>query len=225
MENNINISLLERDGDEISGVRIDGVIDTITASELERVVESLIKRQRYKIILDLAGVDYISSAGWGIFISHIKEVRANEGDIKLVNMIDNVFEIYELLEFENVLRSYNTYDEARSDFGQIPLDDSVKKKAQKNARVTVVDRLANNSNNSSIASPGFSSNPTDPISFVLKNIKDDPFVTISEVKSLFNKSNSSADKIGWWEIFSILKRQKLLLRRSRFRFARQFFRS
>ncbi len=225
MENNINISLLERDGDEISGVRIDGVIDTITASELERVVESLIKRQRYKIILDLAGVDYISSAGWGIFISHIKEVRANEGDIKLVNMIDNVFEIYELLEFENVLRSYNTYDEARSDFGQIPLDDSVKKKAQKNARVTVVDRLANNSNNSSIASPDFSSNPTDPISFVLKNIKDDPFVTISEVKSLFNKSNSSADKIGWWEIFSILKRQKLLLRRSRFRFARQFFRS
>ncbi|MEA1981702.1 MAG: STAS domain-containing protein [candidate division Zixibacteria bacterium] len=225
MENNINISLLERDGDEISGVRIDGVIDTITASELERVVESLIKRHRYKIILDLAGVDYISSAGWGIFISHIKEVRANEGDIKLVNMIDNVFEIYELLEFENVLRSYNTYDEARSDFGQIPIDGSVKKKAQKNARVTVVDRLAGNSNNSSIASTGFSSNPTDPVSFVLKNIKDDPFVTISEVKSLFNKSNSSADKIGWWEIFGILKRQKLLSRRSRFRFARQFFRS
>ena len=136
MKNNINISLLERDGDEISGVRIDGVIDTITASELERVVESLIKRQRYKIILDLAGVDYISSAGWGIFISHIKEIRANDGDIKLVNMIDNVFEIYELLEFENVLRSYNTYDEARLDFGQILGDDSVKKKAQKSTKKT-----------------------------------------------------------------------------------------
>nr|HID60195.1 STAS domain-containing protein [Desulfobacterales bacterium] len=33
------------------------------------------------IIIDLAGVDYISSAGWGIFISSIREIRANNGDI------------------------------------------------------------------------------------------------------------------------------------------------
>ena len=114
---NISISLLEGSRNEVSEIRIDGVIDTLTAGELEEVIDSLLKRERYRILIDLAGVDYISSAGWGIFISHIKDVRANQGDIKLANMIPNVFEIYELLEFDNVLSVYPSVDEARDAFG------------------------------------------------------------------------------------------------------------
>lgn len=114
---NISISLLEGSRNEISEIRVDGVIDTLTAGELEDVIDSLLKRERYRIIIDLAGVDYISSAGWGIFISHIKDVRASQGDIKLANMIPNVFEIYELLEFDNVLSVYPSVDEARDAFG------------------------------------------------------------------------------------------------------------
>ncbi len=113
---NISISLSEGAGNEISEIRVDGVIDTLTASELEEVIDSLLKRERYNLVVDLAGVDYISSAGWGIFISHIKEVRASGGDIKLANMISNVYEIYELLEFDNVLAAYSSVDEARDAF-------------------------------------------------------------------------------------------------------------
>lgn len=113
---NISISLSESDQDKVSEVRVDGVIDTTTAGELEEVIGSLLKRDRYRVVLDLAGVDYISSAGWGIFISHIKEVRANDGDIKLANMITNVYEIYELLEFDKVLKVYSSVDAAREDF-------------------------------------------------------------------------------------------------------------
>ena len=114
---NISISLSESGQDRsVSEVRIDGVIDTLTASELEEVIDSLLKRQRYKIIIDLAGVDYISSAGWGIFISHIRDVRTNGGDITLANMIPNVYEIYELLEFDNVLPAYPSIDAARAVF-------------------------------------------------------------------------------------------------------------
>lgn len=126
---NISISLSESERDRVSEVRVDGVIDTTTASELEEVIESLLKRQRYMIILDLAGVDYISSAGWGIFISRIKDVRNNRGDIKLANMIPNVYEIYELLEFDKVLKSYLTVDKARNDFDDIDKNISGKKKA------------------------------------------------------------------------------------------------
>ena len=113
---NISISLSEGATNEVSEIRVDGVIDTLTASELEEVIDSLLKRERYNLVVDLAGVDYISSAGWGIFISHIKEVRAAGGDIKLANMISNVYEIYELLEFDNVLAAYPSVDEARDAF-------------------------------------------------------------------------------------------------------------
>lgn len=129
---NISISLSECERDKISEVRVDGVIDTITAGELEQVIDSLIKRERCRIVIDLAGVDYISSAGWGIFISHIKGVRASSGDIKLASMVPNVYEIYELLEFDKVLKVFGSVDEAREDFQPAaPSTREAKKKANK----------------------------------------------------------------------------------------------
>ena len=128
---NIQISLSENGADGISEVRIDGVIDTMTASELEEVIDSLIRRNRHRILIDLAGVDYISSAGWGILISHIKDIRTNEGDIKLANMVPNVYEIYQLLEFDNVLRAHPSIDSARREFTSQPASSDQKKKGRK----------------------------------------------------------------------------------------------
>ncbi len=114
---NISISLSEGGHDRnVSEVRIDGVIDTLTATELEQVIDSLLRRNRYKIVIDLAGVDYISSAGWGIFISHIKDVRSEDGDIKLANMTSDVHEIFELLEFDKVLQVFSSLDDAVENF-------------------------------------------------------------------------------------------------------------
>ena len=102
---------------EITIVRVDGVIDTMTAHELEKVANSLLAQKRYKIVVDLGGVDYISSAGWGIFISNIREIRLNNGDIKLARMIPNVYEIFELLEFDSILRAFDNIEKAKADFG------------------------------------------------------------------------------------------------------------
>lgn len=124
---NISISLSESERDSISEVRVDGVIDTTTAGELEEVIDALMKRRRYRIVIDLAGVDYISSAGWGIFISRIKDVRTAGGDIKLANMVPNVFEIYELLEFDKVLRAHGSVDGARREFGVADFSEAKKK--------------------------------------------------------------------------------------------------
>jgi anti-sigma B factor antagonist len=126
---NMSVSLSENAQRRISEVRVDGVIDTITAGDLEEVFESLLKRGRYRIVVDLAGVNYISSAGWGIFISNIRDVRGNDGDIKLANMVSNVYEIYDLLEFDNVLKAYDSIEAARTAFGSDGDSGDEKKKA------------------------------------------------------------------------------------------------
>jgi anti-anti-sigma factor len=107
----ISITRAETNPD-ISIVKINGYIDTTTSSELERVIQNLLREQRYKIIIDLSGVDYISSAGWGIFISEIKNLRGHRGDLKLANMSENVTEVYELLEFSTILNSTSSVAEA-----------------------------------------------------------------------------------------------------------------
>lgn len=102
--------------DDIAIIKVGGYIDTTTSAELEHSLSSLLKAGSYNIIIDLSNVDYISSAGWGIFISEIKGIREKGGDLKLVGMIPDVYEVFELLEFHYILKAFDTVEEAIKDF-------------------------------------------------------------------------------------------------------------
>ncbi len=218
---NISISLSEAGpAKEISEVRVDGVIDTLTAGDFEEVLDTLIRRGRYRVIIDLAGVDYVSSAGWGIFISHIRDVRDNSGDIKLANMIPNVFEIYELLEFDNVLQAFSTIDEARADFGSVGDALTSKPGTVGTASVRVVEPPQSSSSPASTNTPSAQSSVSipDAETLVLSLVKEDPFFSISEMLTEMKRRRCSEEP-GWWAVFSVLRRNKLLKKRSRFRFS------
>lgn len=102
----------------ISVISVKGYVDTTTSTELEESLKRLLRKGKYDIVIDLEGVNYISSAGWGIFISEIKEIRENGGDLKLAAMIGDVYEVFELLEFQTILESYDTVEEAVESFGK-----------------------------------------------------------------------------------------------------------
>jgi anti-sigma B factor antagonist len=96
----------------VSILKVSGYLDTTTAGELETALYGLLDRNIYKIVVDLAGVNYISSAGWGIFIGEIKRIRNHGGDLKLSGMVGDVHEVFQLLEFHSILEAYPTSQEA-----------------------------------------------------------------------------------------------------------------
>ena len=49
--------------------------------------------------------------GWSVILSKIKDFRYNGGDIKLMKMQPNVFEVYRLLEFDLFLDAYDNIDD------------------------------------------------------------------------------------------------------------------
>lgn len=114
---------------DVSIIRVGGYIDTTTSSELERALDSLLKAGVFRVIIDLGNVDYISSAGWGIFISEIKGIRERGGDLKLARMIPDVYEVFELLEFHYILKAFDTIEEAIRDFdieqGVVSLEEEI----------------------------------------------------------------------------------------------------
>jgi len=119
--NDISISLSKpKNNPAITIVSVEGFIDTTTSGQLEKSIKKLLKKQKYDLVIDLGGVDYISSAGWGIFISEIRRIRENGGDLKLAAMIGDVYEVFELLEFQTILESYDTVEEAVESFGKYP---------------------------------------------------------------------------------------------------------
>ena len=104
----------------VSIITLKGTIETTNASGLEDTLERIIADNCYRIVVDLGAVTYISSAGWGIFISEIKRIRRNGGDIKLSAMAPDVREVFELLEFNSILTPYEHPEEALNDFESAP---------------------------------------------------------------------------------------------------------
>jgi anti-sigma B factor antagonist len=218
---------------EISVVRVDGVIDTMTATDLEKVMNSLLERRRYNVIIDLGGVDYISSAGWGIFISNIREIRQHSGDIKLARMIPNVYEIFELLEFDSILKAFDSVEKARTDFdGMKKSDDNVAVLTEPTSKVDITKIKPQSAGTQSSTPASKAVVPTPEIEVVeeppppleareaiLEMISKDPFLTISEIKREIIRKHATLN-LGWWKIWGILKREGLLSRKNRFRKAR-----
>jgi anti-sigma B factor antagonist len=114
MNNSFNITK-ETNGD-IEIIKIGGYLDAHTAQFLEQEIESSLKSQKYKIVVDFSDLDYISSAGLGVFMAFIEDVRQNQGDIKLTNMKEKVFAVFDLLGFPLLFDILGTREEAISKF-------------------------------------------------------------------------------------------------------------
>ena len=122
---NVSFSRPEENAD-VSVLSVQGYVDTTTSAELEESLKRLLKKGRYNIVIDLGGVNYISSAGWGIFISEIKSIRENGGDLRLAAMIGDVYEVFELLEFQTILQCFDTVDEAVKSYKKTSGDSGAK---------------------------------------------------------------------------------------------------
>ena len=199
---------------EVVKIRVDGVLDTLTSPELEKVMNSLVAQRRYKIIIDLGGVDYISSAGWGIFISHLKEIRENRGDLKLTRMLPQVSEIFELLEFDSILRTYPTLENARFDFIQdLEVELKISELNQDEKKTLILKQPVSEE----ITVERASNLPEDLNQKVRKIIISDPFLSIAEITREINSNKTNSQPVGFWKVFKILRKNKLLRKQNRFK--------
>ena len=97
---------------EVSVINLKGFLDAHTAPTLENNFTQLINSNKYKIVVNFEELAYISSAGLGVFMAYIESIRDNRGDIKLTNMSDKVFNIFDLLGFPLLYEIYKNEEEA-----------------------------------------------------------------------------------------------------------------
>jgi anti-sigma B factor antagonist len=96
----------------VSIVEAGGVLDVNTVGDFEAALEGLFRAKRYKIVLDLAKLDYISSSGIGVLIGNIKEIRRNKGDIRISSVKPEVFKVFSILELPRIFYFHPTEQEA-----------------------------------------------------------------------------------------------------------------
>ncbi len=109
-----NTSVLNKG--EVSIINLEGYLDAHTAPKLENNFTQLIDNKRFKIVVNFNDLAYISSAGLGVFMAYIEKIRENNGDIKLSNMSEKVYNIFDLLGFPLLYEIYKSEDEAVEKF-------------------------------------------------------------------------------------------------------------
>jgi anti-sigma B factor antagonist len=106
----------QREGDGVQVLQLRGYLDAHTAPQLEDTLQNLVKQQRYNIIVNCKDLSYISSAGLGVFMAFIEDVRNKKGDIKLTNMSPKVYNVFDLLGFPMLYEIYKEEEEAVKKF-------------------------------------------------------------------------------------------------------------
>jgi anti-anti-sigma factor len=75
-----------------------GSLDTATAPELERQLAPVLSTQVTQIVLDLAQLKFISSAGLRVIAAARKRLREHGGQVSCVHMQPQIQEVFEILK-------------------------------------------------------------------------------------------------------------------------------
>lgn len=101
----------------VSTVELTGQLDAHTAPTFEKFLEERVRQEKkHNLVLDFGRLDYISSAGLGVLMGLIEEVRSTGGDIKLANVPEKIYHVLDLLGFPVVFQIYPTAAEAAASF-------------------------------------------------------------------------------------------------------------
>jgi anti-anti-sigma factor len=99
--------------DELWEVSLSGSLDTDTASQLEKELAQIFVPESKKLMFNMAGLEYVSSAGIRIIAMASKKMKENSGAIAMTSLqpqIEKVFEIVKALPNFGVFK-----DEAEAD--------------------------------------------------------------------------------------------------------------
>ena len=88
-------------------VDVSGRVDSATAPRLEAALRDITGHDRYHIVVDLGGVEYLSSAGLRVLVSALKQARRwNRGDVRLARVPVRVRDVLQLAGLDVLFRTY-----------------------------------------------------------------------------------------------------------------------
>jgi anti-sigma B factor antagonist len=106
------MEMTERRTADIVTLSLYGKLDTTAAKTFEEKMLAHIEAGDRRFVIDLARLDYISSAGLRVFLLAAKRLGSGDGKIVLCALKDPVKEVFDIAGFSSIFPVYGSYDEA-----------------------------------------------------------------------------------------------------------------
>jgi anti-sigma B factor antagonist len=98
-------------------VTVVGRVDSATAPQLSTALDTIINAGRFKIVLDLTGLEYMSSAGFRALIAAQRNCKHyNRGEVVLANVPANIQNALELAGFDTLFKLFDDLTSAVGNF-------------------------------------------------------------------------------------------------------------
>ena len=89
----------------------EGSVDTNTSSILESEIRRILTANVKTLILDMAGVDFVSSAGIGAVTKAKVTIKRRGGDLAMINVQPQVKKVFEIMHLGPVLNVFESTEE------------------------------------------------------------------------------------------------------------------
>ena len=108
----IDIKRIHEDG--FDSILIIGEVDASSSIELDNAISEAVESGEKKFLIDCSSLDYISSAGLGVFMSYIEEFKKNDITLIIHGLNDKVANVFEILGLDQLLTIKLNKEEAKA---------------------------------------------------------------------------------------------------------------
>lgn len=95
---------------------LDGRVDSEGAVDLDLALQAATSEGKSKLILDMANVRYLNSAGLRTLADILTQCRDSSGDLKLAALNPKVQRVFQIIGFDKFFNIYPSIADAKKDF-------------------------------------------------------------------------------------------------------------
>lgn len=104
----------ETEEDKFYIIKIFGDADAASSIVLDKAIEKAIQDNRKCILIDGTSLNYIASAGLGVFISYIQEFKDKNIFFAIYGLSEKVENIFQILGLDKLLKIVDTKEKAKN---------------------------------------------------------------------------------------------------------------
>ncbi|MFO7825571.1 MAG: STAS domain-containing protein [Cyclobacterium sp.] len=93
-------------------IALNGEVDASNSVELDEVIQQAISENVAKILVDGRELEYISSAGLGVFMSYLEDFHEKEVAFVIFGLNEKILNVFHILGLDQLISIKNTREEA-----------------------------------------------------------------------------------------------------------------
>lgn len=98
-------------------LEVGGRVDSSSAPQMDQALQEIMDQGRFRIVVDMAGVEYLGSAGLRVLVGALKQARRwNRGDLRLTNVPERIQGVLQLAGMDALFQTFDNSVDAVGSF-------------------------------------------------------------------------------------------------------------